>query len=175
LLAACVNHGVTNDSLLHALRRVPALAELSADQLGRLAAAMSTRRYRQGDVVFAPEAPSEELYVVLEGHLRVFQDASGAGHQTLGVIGPGDSVAEMSVFDEDPHRVGADANTDCTVAVLPRGRLTAIAAERPDILLEMARHLSRRLDLVENRTPPGSMVVFGRPAEGKASNGRPRA
>ena len=53
------------------LQDVQLLAELTDDEMARLAASAVTARYLRGDVVFAEDAEPDRLYVVASGRIAI--------------------------------------------------------------------------------------------------------
>ena len=129
---------------LIALKRVPLFSTLTLDQLSSIDRLMVTRHYVRGETVFHKGDVGAELFLVVEGEIRVHLDHDGQ-EVTLGRHGPGGVVGEMSVFDEQPRSAGAQATVDTTVRVLRRDRLHAIVNEHPEVLLEFIKNLSERL------------------------------
>ena len=129
---------------LIALKRVPLFSTLTLDQLSSIDRLMVTRHYVKGESVFRKGDAGSELYLVVEGEIRVHLDRDGC-EVTLVRHGPGGVVGEMSVFDDQPRSAGAQAATDTTVRVLRRDRLHAIVNEHPEVLLEFIKNLSQRL------------------------------
>ncbi len=129
---------------LIALKQVPLFSTLTLQQLAAIDRLMVTRHYAKGETIFRKGDAGSELYVVVDGEVRVHLD--GAGREvTLARHRAGTVVGEMSVFDEEPRSAGAQAAVDTTVRVLRRDRLHAIVHEHPEVLLEFVKNLSRRL------------------------------
>lgn len=129
---------------LMALKQVPLFSTLTLDQLASIDRLMVTRHYVKGETIFRKGDVGAELYVLVEGEIRVHLDAAGR-ELTLARHGSGSVVGEMSVFDEEPRSASAQAVTDTTVRVLRRDRLHAIVNEHPEVLLEFVKNLSHRL------------------------------
>ncbi|TMD11642.1 MAG: cyclic nucleotide-binding domain-containing protein [Chloroflexi bacterium] len=141
---------------LMALKRVPLFSTLTLDQLASIDRLMVTRHYVKGETVFRRGDVGAELYVIVDGEIRIHLDH--AGHAvTLARHGAGNVVGEMSVFDEEPRSAGAQAMADTTIRVLRRDRLQAIVIEHPEVLLEFIKNLSQRLramdQKIESETP----------------------
>ena len=145
---------------LIALKRVPLFSTLTLEQLSSIDRLMVTRHYVKGEALFHKGDPGAELFLVVEGDIRVHLDHDGR-EVTLVRHGPGGVVGEMSVFDEQPRSAGAQAVVDTTVRVLRRDRLHAIVNEHPEVLLEFIKNLSQRLRAMDEQlesepapTPP---------------------
>lgn len=122
----------------------PALANLSLEQLAGIDRLMVTRHYLAGEQIFKWRDHSDELYVVLEGEVRIHRDAGG-NQVTLARLGPNSFMGEMAPFTDEPRSAGAEAIVPTTVRVLRKDRLGAILHEHPEVLLEVIRNLSARL------------------------------
>jgi Cyclic nucleotide-binding domain len=135
---------------LIALKRVPLFATLTLEQLASIDRLMVTRHYVKGESIFRKGDVGAELYVVLEGEIRVHLDHDG--HEvTLARHGPSKVVGEMSVFDDQPRSASAQATENTSVRVLRRDRMQAIVHEHPEVLLEFVKNLSERLRLMNEQ------------------------
>jgi len=129
---------------LIALKRVPLFSTLTLEQLATIDKLMVTRHYLKGETIFHKGDAGAELFVVLEGEIRVHLDHDGM-EVTLARLGDSKVVGEMSVFDDQPRSASAQASENTTVRVLRRDRMQAIVHEHPELLLEFVRNLSQRL------------------------------
>jgi len=135
---------------LIALKQVPLFSDLTLEQLASIDRLMVTRHYMKGELVFREGDVGSELYVVLEGEIRIHLD--GAGREvTIARFGPNTVVGEMAVFDEQPRSASAEATVDTTVRVLRKDRLQVIVHEHPEVLLEFVKNLSQRLRQMDAR------------------------
>ncbi|HYM67656.1 MAG TPA: cyclic nucleotide-binding domain-containing protein, partial [Patescibacteria group bacterium] len=129
---------------LIALKRVPLFSTLTLEQLATIDKLMVTRHYVKGESIFHKGDAGAELFVVLEGEIRVHLDHDGM-EVTLARLGDSKVVGEMSVFDDQPRSASAEASENTTVRVLRRDRMQAIVHEHPELLLEFVKNLSQRL------------------------------
>ncbi len=129
---------------LIALKLVPLFSDLTLEQLSSIDRLMVTRHYMKGETLFTQGDVGSELFVVIEGEVRIHLD-SGGSEVTLARQGPNSVLGEMAVFDEQPRSASAQATQDTTVRVLRRDRLQAIVHEHPEVLLEFVKNLSQRV------------------------------
>jgi Cyclic nucleotide-binding domain len=161
--AAAAAHGLDEQMKeLIVLKQVPLFSTLTLEQLASVDRMMVTRHYAKGESLFRRGDVGGELYVVVEGEVRVHLDHGGlevtlARHRAGGVMG------EMSVFDDQPRSASAQAISDSVVRVLRRDRLQAIVHEHPEVLLEFIKNLSQRLRAmdakIESTTPEGTAAA----------------
>jgi hypothetical protein len=145
---------------LIALKRVPLFSTLTLEQLASIDRLMVTRHYVKGESIFRRGDVGAELYVVLEGEVRIHLDHDG--HEvTVARHGPSKVVGEMSVFDDQPRSASAQATEDTTVRVLRRDRMQAIVHEHPEVLLEFVKNLSQRLRAMNEQLESASLTRQG--------------
>jgi cyclic nucleotide-binding protein len=139
---------------LIALKRVPLFSTLTLEQLDSIDRLMVTRHYGKGESIFRKGDVGSELFVVLDGEIRIHLDHDGQ-QVTLARHGPSMVLGEMAVFDEQPRSASAEATVDTTVRVLRRDRLQAIVHEHPEVLLEFVKNLSQRIRVMNEQLESG--------------------
>ena len=135
---------------LIALKRVPLFSTLTLEQLASIDRLMVTRTYLKGEPIFTRGDVGSELFVVLDGEIRVHLDHEGR-EVTLARIGPSMVLGEMAVFDEQPRSASAQASADTTVRVLRRDKLRAVVHEHPEVLLDFIKNLSQRIRVMNEQ------------------------
>jgi CRP-like cAMP-binding protein len=135
---------------LIALKKVPLFADLTLEQLASIDRLMVTRHYLPGETIFRWGDVSSELYVVLEGEVRIHRD-NHDGEVTLARLGPSSVMGEMAPFTDQPRSAGAVAVVETTCRVLRKDRLETILHEHPEVLLEVIRNLSQRLTVANEQ------------------------
>ncbi|MDQ6878202.1 MAG: cyclic nucleotide-binding domain-containing protein [Candidatus Dormibacteraeota bacterium] len=135
---------------LIALKKVPLFSTLTLEQLASIDRLMVTRTYAPGEPVFTRGDVGSELFVVLEGEIRIHLDRDGR-EVTLARVGPSMVLGEMAVFDEQPRSASAQSSVNTTVRVLRRDKLRAVVHEHPEVLLEFVRNLSQRIRVMNEQ------------------------
>ena len=149
--AVAVSNGLDESMKeLIALKRVPLFSTLTLEQLASIDRLMVTRTYLKGEPVFTKGDVGSELFVVLDGEIRIHLDHEGR-EVTLASIGPSMVLGEMAVFDEQPRSASAQASVDTTVRVLRRDKLRAVVHEHPEVLLEFVKNLSQRIRVMNEQ------------------------
>ena len=146
LAASTVQQGEVEENLkdLIALKRVPLFSQLSLEQLSSIDKLMVTRHHLKGEHIFENGDLGSELFIVLEGEVRIHRDQPGR-EVTLGRIDASGYFGEMAVFEDLPRSAGAMAATNTTLRVLRKDRFNAIVHEHPEVMLEVIKYLSQRL------------------------------
>jgi hypothetical protein len=118
--------GVLEKVLL--LRDVPLFAELSGEELYPVAEIASVTEVEQDDEVVKQGDPSDDLYVVVEGALRVVRDGTVVDH-----LGVGQAFGELGVLDGEPRSATVAADARSRLLRIPRVELEALLDESPEL------------------------------------------
>ena len=91
------------------LAQISLFAGLEPGELAALAQHAFVRKLARGQILFTEGEPSEHLFLVRSGRLRVFVASSRGEELVLSVVGPGESLGELSVLDRQPRSATVDA------------------------------------------------------------------
>jgi CRP/FNR family transcriptional regulator, cyclic AMP receptor protein len=127
---------VTVDDMVAELRRTALFADADPARLIPLAGRAFLRRFGAGQVLFTEGEPSDHLYVVRSGRVRILVRSVHGDDMTLSVLGPGDVIGELSMIDGQPRSASAEAIGSAELVTLPADDVRA--ALRADPLLLMA-------------------------------------
>ncbi|MFN2589543.1 MAG: Crp/Fnr family transcriptional regulator [Actinomycetota bacterium] len=132
-------------SLVKALRSVPDFSGLGDHTLLQIAGGSMNLFWSAGATVFEPGSPSEALYVVLSGEVRILDPADGDAEVSR--IGPGSSFGELSLLLATKHSKRAEAVEDSELLVLPRGSFEEVLDGNPELADEFRRRIEQRKGL----------------------------
>jgi CRP/FNR family cyclic AMP-dependent transcriptional regulator len=133
---------VHSEELVAALRRTELFASAAPERLARLAGRGFVRRFAAGQVVFTEGEPSEHLYVVRTGRVRVLVTSPRGDELTLSVLGPGDTIGELSIIDGAARSASAEAVAATELLTLPAADVRAAFVADPALLLAVAGELA---------------------------------
>jgi HEAT repeat protein/ATP/ADP translocase len=128
------------------LRRVPLFQQLSPEDLQRIASVATERWFEEGAVLIREGERGDEMFVIVEGRVRVIHRADDGSERTLRTYGEGDHIGELAVLRAQPRvaTVVADSGSVRTLVIGGEG-LTMILRERPDAAMAMLATLAERL------------------------------
>ena len=127
------------------LMQAPLFSALDPEAAAALRAASSQVRLAKGQILFHEGDQGDRLYVVEEGKVKLGTTSSDGRETLLAVVGPGEMIGELSLFDPGPRTATATALTDTVVRGLGHTALRPWLAGRPEVAEPLLRALARRL------------------------------
>lgn len=127
------------------LREVPLFSEMDEQEVAEIRALMDEMKFKAGQVIIREGDPSDQLYIVTEGHVQVLiQDASGQ-EVILHEIGPGGFFGELSMLTSQPRSAHVKAVEHVTTLVLERDEFFNFLRKQPSAAIDVLIELSGRL------------------------------
>jgi CRP/FNR family transcriptional regulator, cyclic AMP receptor protein len=127
------------------LRSIPLFEGLEADDLHALAAGVSTRSFKAGQMVFNQGESGSEMYIVADGHVNIHLPGDASRRVSLKDIARGEYFGELALFDDKPRSASALATTDATLLELSRQSLSDYLERRPRAAMAILRTMAERL------------------------------
>ena len=131
--------------LAQVLAKAPLLADLSPNELQMLAARTVRKLFVSGELLFSEGEPCNGLHIIARGKVRIFKTSVNGREQVLAVNGPGDTVAELPVFDGGSYPASASAAEDAEIAFISRRDFHAYCLEHPEVALKVLAQVGSRL------------------------------
>lgn len=104
-----------------------------------------TVQLRRGEVIFREGEPGTRLYVIVSGKVKIFHTAADGRENMLAVVGPGDLLGELSLFDPGERTATAATITDCQIVCLDHEALRPWLREHLGVAEQLLAALARRL------------------------------
>lgn len=104
------------------------------------------RRFKKGSAIFRYQDRADDLYIVLEGKVKISVPTPDGGERILHVLGPGDFFGESFLSGLERHTSEAVALTDMV-------QVSPVCADKvitmPHVALGLARVLANRVQELE--------------------------
>ena len=123
------------------LRSSPLFRGMDAENARSLISKMRRIELACGETIFHEGDGGQALYIVVKGKVKLTRTARDGRENLLALLGVGDMLGELSVFDPGPRLSRAHAVEDSIVYELP----TAMLDPWLDDNLEMSRYMLRAL------------------------------
>jgi len=140
----------TMEQLL-ALRQVSLFAHLSLDQLEAIRRATRTAQWIEGEVVVREGDPGTELFVLLEGEVKVYRDWGSSQPVLFNTLQPVSYFGEIAILGGERRSATVVASRDATLLSLGGERLKDLILQTPEISFEIFRGLITRIRVAEQR------------------------
>lgn len=123
----------------------PLFAGLEPDAARSLVASMKSIDIGRGDVLFHEGEPGDRLYVIRQGKIKLGTRSSDGRENLLAVLGPGEMIGELSLFDPGTRTATATAISDAVVLEMGHHDLQTWLASTPAVAEHLLQALARRL------------------------------
>lgn len=127
------------------LGRAALFANLSREELQALAARTVRKLFSTGELLFSEGEPCSGIHIIARGKIRIFKTSVNGREQVLAVNVPGESVAELPVFDGGPYPASAAAIEETEIAFISRRDFHAYCMEHPEVALRVLSVVGARL------------------------------
>ena len=128
------------------LRNVPLFADLSPQDLRRIADIAHEQCFVEGEVVAGQGEAGDELHIVVDGEVRVLRRESAAGPDVeLARRSRGDVVGEMALITRKPRIASVVAAGNVRTLRVGRAAFEGVLRERPETAIAVIHILSARL------------------------------
>ncbi len=147
------------------LRTVPLFASFPEEQLRALATVVSRRSASRGSIVIAAGDPTDSLYIILSGRLKVMMSDAEGKEVILSILSGGEFFGEMGLIDDAPRSASVVAIEPCELLVITRRDFKRCMAENAEMAMAVMRGLVRRLREADRKIGSLALLdVYGRVA-----------
>ncbi len=133
------------------VRAAPLFAELGDQSYLAVRERMQESTYRRGEEIFREGSPGDRLYVIGAGKVKLGHTAPDGREHLLAILGPGEILGEVSLYDPGPRTATATALAKTTVVELQHTDLLRVLDARPEISQHLLRSLAIRLRRTNNK------------------------
>ena len=134
----------SGDDIFELLESTEAFGALTREQLGNVLPLLEPRHVPAGHVVITQGQPSDGMFVIGYGRLRVTRRADGRD-RPVAEVGPGDTIGERALLiDDDAASATVQAVRDSLLLRLDPAGLRRVAEWYPDVVLRLARRALRQ-------------------------------
>ena len=126
------------------LRNLALFKNLTLDELFGIDRALEQRQVLAGETIYTEGSWGWHLYIIAEGKVQIVKELDGE-REEIKRLTTGEYFGEIALFDEAPRWDGAIALEDSVLLCLEKKRFISLISQRPHIILEICRFLSKRL------------------------------
>ncbi|MFI2347099.1 Crp/Fnr family transcriptional regulator [Streptomyces sp. NPDC019443] len=133
------------------MSEVDIFRDLSEREMDAIAAAAPMKTYSAGELLYSPSQPSEVLFILKKGRVRIFRVSADGRALTCAIITPGTIFGEMVLLGQRMYDNFAEALDDVTVCVMSRADVHRFLLADARISARITEILGRRLTDLEQR------------------------
>jgi CRP/FNR family cyclic AMP-dependent transcriptional regulator len=147
------------------LKAVPLFSSFPDDQLRMLTSVVGRRSVPRSTTVMASGDPTDSLYIVLSGRLKVLMSDAEGKEVILSIIGPGEFFGEMGLIDDAPRSASVLAIEPCELLSISKRDFKKCMSENFEMSMAVMRGLVRRLREADRKIGSLALLdVYGRVA-----------
>lgn len=131
--------------ILDTLNKSSVFSSLNEDELKNISAYFSEAAVKNNETIFSEGDPSDKLYLLSEGNVKIIKHTVMGKDIILEVMSPGDIFGGVAVLDNRPYPATAQAMKAAKIIRIRRPDLMKVMNEYPDLKLEIVRYFSDKL------------------------------
>jgi CRP/FNR family cyclic AMP-dependent transcriptional regulator len=127
------------------LKEVPLFGGLPDADLATLVNDFRLREYHRDEIIFHQGDHGRDLYVVMQGKVRIFKTSPSGNETSINIFCVGDILGEFAVVDDQPRSATAKAIEPCTMLEMTQASFLQHMQAMPALALSLARLLAGKV------------------------------
>ena len=108
------------------------------------------KNFKANEIIFSEGDFPDNMYIVRNGQISIFNSKNGIDNQ-LAVVGPGELIGELAMFDKKPRSASAKALSDCSVVILPYTQLEKQMETLPEWVKILMKAMGEKLRIANQK------------------------
>jgi len=126
------------------LKTIPYFSVLGEAEIEAVKSAFLERNVPRGEVIVFEGEPSDTMFFVATGAVKIFKTSSQGKEQIINIARPGESLNDIPVFDGGLNPVSAQALGPVTLYSIKKDRLKSLMQQYPKIALNANKVLATK-------------------------------
>jgi CRP/FNR family transcriptional regulator, cyclic AMP receptor protein len=126
------------------LKKLPLFQGLPEDVIVEMAREVKQHKLVRNDVLFLKGDPGSSLYIIRTGWVKITTEDQHGDELVLNHCGPGETVGEFSLIDEEPRSAGVVALSALDTLELKRETFLRVLDREPLLALDVMRNIVAR-------------------------------
>jgi CRP/FNR family transcriptional regulator, cyclic AMP receptor protein len=128
-----------------AIARVSIFSKLTQTDIEELTKIATAKNYAPDKAVFFQGDPSDSLYILVKGSVKVAKASEDGHEKILDILGPGEIFGEFAMLDGHPRSATVTTCEPTELALISRGDFRDFVSTRADILWKVLASLCDRV------------------------------
>ena len=127
------------------LRKIPLLADLNEEDMGRVKNELRIRHYNKREVVLQKGGSGDGLLFLLSGQMQVIDVTEDGRAIGLRMLAPGDFFGEIALINNSTRSASVVAMSQVLVAFLPAPTAMHLFSHSPSVARQMLQYLAQKI------------------------------
>ncbi len=128
---------------------VPIFNHLDHAEQVDVAKTSRSKTYNKKEIIFQAGDPSEYLYIVHRGKVKIYNLSESGKEQLIRILNPGDFMGELSIFTDELLTSYAETVERTEICAIHKNDLQEFLVEKPTISFKILAESSKRLKEAE--------------------------
>jgi CRP/FNR family transcriptional regulator len=124
---------------------------LDPEELELLCQNSYAKLYKKDEIIFFENDSVKKLYLLVNGKVKLSMLSAEGKEKVLTILQEGDIFGELSLFDEDPHPLTAEAMDDARLLIIPWNEMEKMIIKRPSLAIKIIEALSKKTRLLTSQ------------------------
>lgn len=133
------------------IENIELFQNLAEPTLDRLRQQIRARKLAKSELLFSAGDPSDTMYLVQRGRIRIWTVSAAGAEVTLNVLGPGTVFGEIGLLDGSERTAGASALDAVDLLAISRSSFDSALERDPQLARNVISFLCERLRWVSAR------------------------
>ncbi len=135
-----------------ALKRLWLFSELADAEIDQIRALARAQRYAARQTIVSQGDESADLFLIIDGRLRVSSCNANGDEVVLSIMGPGEVFGEMALLDGAPRSATVSTLDACQLLVIEAGAFHSLLRQMPTLAQSLMKVMARRIRDLTDRT-----------------------
>ena len=108
-------------------------------------------RSSKKEIIYFPDEPSNTIYFLKEGKIKISRVTEDGRSMTLQLLGPGEIFGESTLLGQEKHESVAEVVEDALVCAIDRDEFRDMLKDSPALNIEVQKFIGFRLRKIESR------------------------
>lgn len=134
------------------LKELVVFSKLEYDEVKMICERASEKKYYKDEIIFFEEdLNNENLYILLEGRVKLTILSPEGKEKVLTIMQEGDIFGDMSLFDQDSHPITAEVIEDARIVILTFADLESIIKQKPGVAIKIIEAMAKKTRLLTSQ------------------------
>lgn len=133
------------------LRKLVFFSGIEDEKIDVISRLMIQKKYNKGSIIFTEGEPSEGIYFVKKGRIKIYKNASDGKEHIINIMNTGDVFAEACLFSKMPYPASSEAIEDSETLMIKRKDIEELLNMHPEISVEIIKVMAERLIMVSRQ------------------------